>query len=69
MDYLLSREFDAQFPVMDAVARLIGIVFVSLEYYYWRDPDPIELSTTMNCTTKLLSERLPERVVFWFAVF
>ena len=32
MDYLLSREFDAQYIVICAVARLIGIVFGSLEH-------------------------------------
>ena len=32
MDYLLSREFDAQFLAIKTVARLIGIVFVSLEH-------------------------------------
>ena len=59
MDYLLSREFDAQFPAMETVARSVVIVVIKLILQMLARDATLSFQLSMDCTIKLLNENRP----------
>ena len=55
MDYLLSREFDAQYAAMYIVARSVVIVVIKLILQMLARDATLSFQLSMDCTIKLLN--------------
>ena len=59
MDYLLSREFDAQYIAICIVARSVVIVVIKLISQVLARDATLSFDCSMDCTIKLLKKIHP----------